>query len=149
MGADALIKKFVNLNYVTAKKKNFTIKSIFNSLSKTRDLNRYYFNYLIDNVPVEIGTKFNLTSRRQFLEYYRQKDVTNLTAPVFPLKDGNSLLNYMDFSNNEDYRAIDQITRTQNPSLLGNALITQVDSGKLPENKTTYHIVYMANGKYY
>lgn len=49
--ADALIRRFTYLNFGSSRQKNFSVQSIFNSLSSTSDQNRYFFNQLIDGTP--------------------------------------------------------------------------------------------------
>lgn len=51
--------------------------------------------------------------------------------------------------NNATYKLVDQTARAQYPEILTSAVISQVDVGRLADNRTAFHIVYMANGKYY
>lgn len=52
------------------------------------------------------------------------------------------------------FKLIDSTARSQYPGQLGRAVVTQVEQGNTTNpadgsNRTTYHVVYMNNGKYY
>lgn len=141
-----MIRRFIYQNYGSFYPKTFTIVNVSNSLSNTSDLNRYYFNYLVDNNSYDVGTTLNLTSRKESIEYFRQRNNTNSTVP---LKAGYRDLSYSEFSNIPTFRVIDQAARMQYPNQLGNAIVSQVSEGRLPDKNLTYQVIYMSNGTYY
>jgi hypothetical protein len=144
---DAIIRKFINQTYPSPNRKNFVLVSILSSLSPAGDIITYYFRYLVDNVTLEVGARFNIVTRRQTIEYLRNRQ--NPSTLKFPPKAGFVEQNYTSFANNQAFRNVDKSMRSKYPSQLGNSVITQVDTGRLPDNRSAIHIIYLGNGKYY
>jgi hypothetical protein len=116
---DALVRRFIYQNYGSAQQKTFSVVGVFNSLSNTSDLNRYFLNYLVDNKSFEIGATLNLTSRRIFLEYFRQRNGSNFSVASFPTREGFNELNFLRFSVDPAFRQLDTAARQQYPRQLG------------------------------